>query len=55
VAYNSPVFVTVSRYDRLGPYLSLYNIFVQIWDYLSCLKILRSKCQVSEKVARNGP
>jgi len=23
VAYNVPVFVTMSRYDRLGPYLSL--------------------------------
>jgi len=27
VAYNRPVFVTVSRFDRLGPYLSLYYIF----------------------------
>jgi len=24
VAYNGPVFVIVSRCDRLGPYLSLY-------------------------------
>jgi len=27
VAYNGPVFITVSRYDRLGPYLSLHNHF----------------------------
>jgi len=27
VAYNCPVFVTGSRYDRLGTYLSLHNHF----------------------------
>jgi len=27
MAYNAPVFVIVSRYDRLGPYLSLYYLF----------------------------
>jgi len=27
VACNGRVFVTVSRYDGLGPYLSLHNIF----------------------------
>jgi len=27
VAYSGPVFVIVSRYDRLGPYLSLHNLF----------------------------
>jgi len=27
VAYNCPVSVTVPRYDRIGPYLSLYNLF----------------------------
>jgi len=27
VAYNGPVFVTVSRYDRLGLYLSLHYLF----------------------------
>jgi len=27
VAYNGPVFVTVPRCDRLGPYVSLYNLF----------------------------
>jgi len=31
VAYIGPVFGTVSRYDRLGPYLSLHNLF---WDVL---------------------
>jgi len=32
MAYNVPVFVIVSRYDRLGPYLSLYYNF---WAALS--------------------
>jgi len=27
VAYNGPVYVTVSSYDTLGPYLSLHNHF----------------------------
>jgi len=27
VAYNVAVFVTVSKYDRLGPYLSLIYLF----------------------------
>jgi len=27
VSYNGPVFVTVSRYDRLVPYLSLHYLF----------------------------
>jgi len=27
VAYSGPVFVIVSRYDRLGPYISLYYPF----------------------------
>jgi len=27
VAYNGPVFVIVSRYDRFGSYLSLYYLF----------------------------
>jgi len=27
VAYNGPVFVEVSRYDILGPYLSCINFF----------------------------
>jgi len=27
LAYNGPVFVTVLRYDRLGPYFSLHNHF----------------------------
>jgi len=27
VTYNGPVFGIVSRYDRLGPYLSLYYLF----------------------------
>jgi len=32
VAYNGPVTVTVSRYDRLGPYLSLHYLF---WTVLA--------------------
>jgi len=32
VAYNFPVFVTVSRYDRLGPYLSLHYL---LWAVLA--------------------
>jgi len=32
VAYNNPVFVIVSRYYRLGPYLSLYYLF---WTVLA--------------------
>jgi len=31
VAYNGALFVTVSRYDRLGPYLSLHNLF---WGFV---------------------
>jgi len=27
VSYNGPVFVAVSRYDKLGPYLSLNYVF----------------------------
>jgi len=27
VAYNGPLLVTLSRYDRLGPYLSLHYLF----------------------------
>jgi len=27
VAYNSTTVVTVPRYNRLGPYLSLYHLF----------------------------
>jgi len=27
VAYNGPVFVIVSRYDRLGAYVTLYYLF----------------------------
>jgi len=30
VAYNSPVFIIVSRYDRLGPYFSLYDLFCAV-------------------------
>jgi len=32
VAYNGPVFVIVSRYNRLGPYLTLYYLF---WAFSS--------------------
>jgi len=32
VAYNGPVSVIVSRYDRLGAYLSLYNLFRTILE-----------------------
>jgi len=47
VAYNSPVFVTVTRYDRLGPYLSLYNLFwAVLWlsvvfDWISIKETLK--------------
>jgi len=30
VAYNGPIFVIVSRYDSLGPYVSLYYHFLAI-------------------------
>jgi len=30
VAYNGPVSVTVSRHDRLGPYMSLHYIFLAV-------------------------
>jgi len=53
VAYIGPLFVIVPRHDKLGPYMSLYYLFEQFWDFLSGL-ILRSKCKVSVKVARNG-
>jgi len=46
VAYNGPVFVTVPRYDRLGPYLSLYNL---LWAVLG-LSVLFD--HISIKVTR---
>jgi len=55
VAFNGPVFVRVSRYDRLGPYLSLHYFLEQFWEFLSCLVIFRSKRHLSAKVARNIP
>jgi len=55
VAYNGSVFVAVSRYDRLGPYLPLHNNIEQFWDFPSCLIIFRSKRHVRAKVARNIP
>jgi len=32
VVYNGPVFVTVSRYDVLGPYMSVHSLF---WTVLA--------------------
>jgi len=55
VAYSGAVFLIVSRYDRLGPYFNLYYPFRAVWHFLWGLIILRSKCHVSSKVARNGP
>jgi len=55
VTYSGPVFVIVSRYVRLGSYMSLHYLFGQFWHFLWGLIISRSKCQVSAKVARNGP
>jgi len=55
VAYNGPVFAIVSRYDRLETYLSLHYLFRAVGHFPSGLIILRSKCLVSAKVARNGP
>jgi len=55
VAYNGWVFVTVSRYDRLGPYLPCITFFEKFRDFLSCLNIFRSRRHVSVKVARNIP
>jgi len=55
VAYNGWVFVTVSRYDRLGPHLPCITFFGNFRGFLSCLNILRSKRHVSVKVARNIP
>jgi len=31
VAYNGPVFVTLSRYDRLRPYLYLHYLFQAVF------------------------
>jgi len=49
VAYNGPVFVIVSRYDRLGPHLSLYYLLWAVWHFLSGFIILRSNCLVARK------
>jgi len=42
VAYNGPEFVAVSRYDRLGPYFSLHNLF---WTVLT-LYVIFGHCKI---------
>jgi len=47
VAYNGPVFVIVSRYDRLRPYLSLHYVF---WAALALsVRLEHNKIKVSGK------
>jgi len=50
VAYKCPVFVTVSRYDRLRPYLSLHNHCWAVlglsvmFDHISVKETLKREC-----------
>jgi len=55
VVYNGPVFVIVSRYDRLGSYLSLYYLFRAILALFAKFDPIMIKVPGSAKVARNGP
>jgi len=55
VAYNDPVFVIVSRYDRLGLYLSLYCLFRSILALSVRFDQIKFNVPGCAKVARNGP
>jgi len=55
VAYSGPVFVIVSRYDRLGSYLSLYYLFRAILALSVRSDHIKIKVPGRAKVARNGP
>jgi len=55
VAYNGPVFVIVSRYDRLVSYFSLYYLFRAIWALSVRFDHIKIIVPGSAKVARNGP
>jgi len=50
VAYNSTVFITVSRYDRLGPYLPLHNHF---WAVLG-LYVMFDHISIKETLKRDS-
>jgi len=50
VAYNGPVFVTVSRYDRLGLYLSLHYFFRAVLE----LSVMFDHITIKEPRKREG-
>jgi len=47
VAYNSPEFVTVPRYDRLGPYLYLHYLFLAVLSL--SVRLEHNKIKVTRK------
>jgi len=55
VVYNGPVFVSVSRSDSLGPYVSLYYLFCAVLALSVRFDHIKIKVPGSAKVGRNGP
>jgi len=55
MAYYSPVFVIVSRYDGLGSYFFLYYLFRAILALSVKFHHIKIKVPGNAKVARNGP
>jgi len=43
VVYNGPVFVTVSRYDRLEPYMSLRSLFSAVLALSVMFELIKVK------------